>query len=138
MMGSNYSSSQKIVYADTVPFVPNISEGYVVKVYDGDTFTVAFFMYGSKVPYRISVRLRGINAPEMLGGTPRKRVKAREAQIFLHSVIFNRTVSLKNLSFEKYGRLLADVFCDGVNINQLMLDNCYAKSYDGKKEEMQG
>ncbi len=131
MMGSN-SSSQKIAYADTVPFVPKISEGYVVKVYDGDTFTVAFFMYGSKVPYRISVRLRGINAAEMLGGTPKKRVKAREAQGFLHSVIFNKMVSLRNVSFEKYGRLLADVFCDGVNINQLMLDTHYAELYSKK------
>lgn len=131
-MGSK-PSLPGIVYADTTPFVPEISEGYVVKVYDGDTFTIAFFMYGSKVPYRISVRLRGINAAEMLGGTPRKRVKAREAQGFLHSVIFNKMVSLQNVSFEKYGRLLADVFCNGVNINQLMLDKCYAKSYDGTK-----
>ena len=32
---------------------------------------------------------------------------------------------------EKYGRLLATVICDGVNVNTWMLENKYAVSYDG-------
>jgi endonuclease YncB( thermonuclease family) len=37
---------EKINYENTVPFVPLIVGGKVVKVYDGDTFTIA-----SKLPY---------------------------------------------------------------------------------------
>lgn len=37
-------------YKDTVPFVPPISYGKVVKVYDGDTLTLA-----AKLPYSESL-----------------------------------------------------------------------------------
>ena len=40
-------------------------------------------------------------------------------------------VILKNVSTEKYGRLLADVYIDGENMNQWMLNNNYAVKYDG-------
>jgi endonuclease YncB( thermonuclease family) len=40
-------------------------------------------------------------------------------------------VTLTNVSLEKYGRLLANVHCDGVHMNKLMIDNNYAVAYDG-------
>jgi endonuclease YncB( thermonuclease family) len=43
----------------------------------------------------------------------------------------NKTITLKNVSLEKYGRILADVYCDGIHINQWMLDNKFALPYDG-------
>jgi endonuclease YncB( thermonuclease family) len=38
---------------------------------------------------------------------------------------------LKNIKTEKYGRILADVYCNNIHINQWMLDNRYAVKYDG-------
>ena len=35
-----------IDYKDTIPFIPPITTGKVIKVYDGDTLTLA-----SKLPY---------------------------------------------------------------------------------------
>jgi len=35
-----------ITWNETIPFVPPITNGYVIKVYDGDTITIA-----SKLPY---------------------------------------------------------------------------------------
>ena len=35
----------------------------------------------------------------------------------------NKTVVLKNVKNEKYGRLLADVYVGDVHVNQFMLDN---------------
>ena len=40
---------QNITYKDTIPFLVPITEGKVIKVYDGDTITVA-----SKLPYEMS------------------------------------------------------------------------------------
>jgi endonuclease YncB( thermonuclease family) len=133
-MGSEFSSKNTILYDDTVPFVPDVKEGMVVKVYDGDTFTIGFYQSYSKIPYRILVRLRGIDTPEMEGVDIRKMVRARAAQRFLSSAILGKRVQLTNVSMEKYGRLLADVHCDGVYVNQLMVDEHYAVVYDGKRK----
>lgn len=57
---------ENIKLEDTKNFVPPITYGKVVKVYDGDTITIA-----SKLPYIASpiynfhVRLNGIDAPEI-------------------------------------------------------------------------
>jgi endonuclease YncB( thermonuclease family) len=43
----------------------------------------------------------------------------------------NKTIHLKNISTEKYGRVLANVYLDDLHVNQWMLDNHYAIPYDG-------
>lgn len=59
----------KIVeWKDAIAFVPPVKEGRVIKVYDGDTITIAASLPIPDTPlYRFSVRLRGIDAPEMKG-----------------------------------------------------------------------
>ena len=48
--------------------------------------------------------------------------------------ILHKYVVLKNVSTEKYGRLLADVYLGDLHLNKWMLDNRYAMSYDGGKK----
>ena len=53
---------ENIKYEDCIPFVPPLTEGIVVKVYDGDTITIASKMPWKDSPYyRFSVRINGIN-----------------------------------------------------------------------------
>jgi len=124
---------KNVDYHDTHPFVPPIHSGKVVKVYDGDTITIA-----SKYPgvtdsplYRFSVRLNGIDSAEIKGKTFAEKEQAILARDALSKLILNQIVVLKNLSTEKYGRILADVYLDDVHINQWMLDHKYAVPYDG-------
>jgi endonuclease YncB( thermonuclease family) len=56
---------------------------------------------------------------------------AKKAQQTLEEMLLHKIVYLKNISTEKYGRLLADVYYDEIHINQLMLDNRYAVKYNG-------
>jgi micrococcal nuclease len=121
-----------IKWSDTKPFVPPINSGYVIKVYDGDSFTIASEMPFINSPiYRFSVRLSGIDCPEIKGKTIIEKELAINARDALANKIMNKTITLKNVSLEKYGRILADVYCDGVHINQWMLDNKFALPYDG-------
>ena len=121
-----------IKWSDTKPFVPPINSGYVIKVYDGDSFTIASEMPFINSPiYRFSVRLSGIDCPEIKGKTVIEKELAINARDALKNKIMNKTITLKNVSLEKYGRILADVYCDGVHINQWMLDNKFALPYDG-------
>ena len=58
-------------WKNTVEFVPLVTEGKVIKVYDCDTITIATkFPYltalnESNIMYRFHVRLLGIDTPEM-------------------------------------------------------------------------
>ena len=119
-------------YLDTVIFVPPITAGKVVKVYDGDTITIAAKLPNVDSPvYRFSVRLLGIDSAEIKGKTFAEKEIAVRARDALHKLIFGKIVHLKKISTEKYGRILADVYLGDVHLNQWMLDNNYAIPYDG-------
>jgi len=119
-------------WENSMPFVPPIKNGYVIKVYDGDTITVA-----SKLPYlgsplyRFPVRLNGIDCPEMKSKNDTEKMVAKMAQQKLTELIYRKIVRLENVQTEKYGRLLADVYIDNLHINKIMIDNRLAVSYDG-------
>jgi len=121
-----------IEWKDCQPFVPPVTSGYVVKVYDGDTITVASKLpYPESPLYRFPVRLNGIDTPEIKGKTEDEKISAQAAKQALENLILHRTVVLKNTHQEKYGRILADVYLDQLHLNQWMLDNKYAVPYDG-------
>ena len=126
-------NKQLIKYEDTIPFVFPITCGQVIKVYDGDTITIASKMpYDNSPMYRFSVRLNGIDTPEIKGKTEDEKSMALEARNKLSELIMNKQVFLKNVASEKYGRILADVYLDDtIHINQWMIDNRYAVKYDG-------
>jgi micrococcal nuclease len=126
-----------ITWKDTVPFVPPVKEGQVIKVYDGDTITVAAKLpYEDSPLYRFQVRLLGIDSPEMKGGSLEEKAAAQKSQKALEELILNQTVFLEDRGQEKYGRILANVYVNKtegrIHINQWMLDNKYAIPYDGK------
>jgi micrococcal nuclease len=133
---SSKSESKKIQWTDTLQFVPPISEGDVIKVYDGDTFTLAGYLpYDGSPLYRFSVRLNGIDCAEIKGATEEEKEYAIKARLELEKLIMDKKVTLKNVKNEKYGRLLADVFIGDLHINQYMIDRGLAVEYDGKTKK---
>lgn len=125
-------SKQTIEWEDTEPFVAPVHEGTVIKVYDGDTITIASKLpfYGSPL-YRFSVRLAGIDTPEMNGPEVERAILARNT---LSNLVLHKKVKLQNVSTEKYGRLLANVYLDDLHVNKWMLDHKYAVPYFGGKK----
>lgn len=123
---------QDISYQDCKRFIPDIQYAKVVKVYDGDTITIACkYPKNSKNLYRFSVRLAGIDAPEMNADSFIERVEANISKEQLHSLVYNETVRLDNIRTEKYGRLLADVYIRDLHVNSWLLENNYAVPYFG-------
>ena len=121
-----------VVYENTVPFVPPITVGKVIKVYDGDTFTMISKLPYSEGPiYRFSVRMNGIDSPEIKGQTNNEKELAKQSRDALSNLILGKIVTLKNITTEKYGRILADVYMGNVCVNNWMLINKYAVKYDG-------
>lgn len=127
-----------ISWDDTVPFVPPFQMGIVIKVYDGDTLTIA-----SKLPipnsplYRISVRLNGIDCPEMKSKNKDEHEHALLAKQLVESMVLNRVVCLENVKTEKYGRLLADVYTpERVHLNTLLVQRRLAVEYKGDTKQV--
>tara|TARA_Y100000590_G_scaffold67132_1_gene72810 strand:- start:111 stop:659 length:549 start_codon:yes stop_codon:yes gene_type:complete len=130
----NESCDVKQLWNQTKPFVPPVNKGRVIKVYDGDTITIA-----SKIPglrnsplYRFSVRLNGIDTPELKGGkNEQEKEVAILARDWLSSQILNKDIELREVQTEKYGRLLAEVWFNKKNMNQEMIKKRFAVTYDG-------
>lgn len=125
-----------VVYENTVPFVPPVTVGKVIKVYDGDTFTIVSKLpYNGSPIYRFSVRINGIDSPEIKGKTANEKELAKKSRDALSNLILGKIVTLQNVSTEKYGRILADVYLGDVCINEWMISNNYAVKYDGGTKE---
>ena len=123
---------EEITYDKTTPFVPPIDKGKVVKIYDGDTITIAAKLpYSSSPLYRFSVRLNGIDTPELHTKNLEEKEMAEKARDALKMQIMNKEVELKNRKTEKYGRLLADVYCENFYINEWLVNERFAVKYDG-------
>jgi endonuclease YncB( thermonuclease family) len=121
-----------IKWADTVEFTFPIQGGRVIKVYDGDTITIASKLPFNDSPlYRLSVRLNGIDTPEIKGKNEDEKTAAKNARDSLSALILNKYVTLKNIQSEKYGRILADVYLDELWLNEWMIKERFAVKYDG-------
>lgn len=115
-------------------FVPKIKECKVIKVYDGDTITVAAFLKGDPECYKFQVRLNGIDSPEMRGLNENEKKHAIVSRDALSGEILDQIVTLDVKGNEKYGRVLADVIHNGTNMNDWMIQKGYAVKYDGGKK----
>ena len=122
---SDYSLASKKTYGSVI-----VSE--VSSIYDGDTFTVSIKDWPSVAGERISVRVWGIDTPEMRGKCEEEKLLARKAK--KHTVAMLRaakTIELVNLRRDKYFRLLAEVSVDGNDLGYSLIKNNLARPYDG-------
>ena len=123
---------KNIDWKDTIQFIPPVEKGIVIKVYDGDTITIASKLpYPSSPLYRFSVRLNGIDCPEIKGKDENEKQCAQIAKQEMSDLVLNKIVTLKNVNTEKYGRILADVYRDNLHVNKYMIEKRLAVVYDG-------
>ena len=106
-----------------------ICDAKIIKVYDGDTVT-AIFEYKNEI-YKWSCRLLGIDTPEIKSKDENEKKIAVTVRYVLHDKIINKIVKLHCYDFDKYGRLLVEIYLDDLHINQWLIDEKYANKYDG-------
>lgn len=101
----------------------------VISVYDGDTFTIEATDSITHKP--LKVRIRDIDTAELgwRGKCVEESAMSKNAKDHLEQAILDRTVHLTNLGKDKYGRLLAEVFINNINIGQKMISDKFAVSY---------
>jgi micrococcal nuclease len=104
-----------------------------VSVYDGDSITVVFKPKHLDTYYKYTIRLAGIDTPEIRTKNADEKSRAIFIRDFLREKVLNKILIIECGKFDKYGRLLADVFIYGESqtISQLMLEKKYAYVYNG-------
>lgn len=117
---------------NSIPFIPQLTEGIVVKVYDGDTITIVSKLpYDSSPLYKFSVRINDVDCPEIKGSGDDEKQCAKIAKQRVTDLILNKRIEVRNIGTEKYGRVLADVFIDGQDIGTLLVNERLALRYNG-------
>ena len=122
----------ELTFKNINTFVPAVNKGVCIKVYDGDTITIAAYLpYDNSPLYKFSVRLNGIDTPEIKGCDADEKAMAIKARDALSAKILNKVVDLENVSLEKYGRLLATIKYNDEDLNAWLIKERYALAYDG-------
>jgi micrococcal nuclease len=110
----------------------------VTRVVDGDTIDVDLDL-GFDIIYKCRVRLYAIDTPESRTRNKDEKVRGKLAAKFLQDAISNgKNVILQTQlkdSKGKFGRVLASVIIDGININQQMVTNHLAVRYEGQSKK---
>ena len=88
--------------------------------YDGDTCTT---IDGEKI------RLACIDTPE-LKGKKADPIAAKEARDFLDNLVINEEVSIRRITKDRYGRTVAELFKNDINVQELIVDKGYGKIYE--------
>lgn len=114
-------------------FVAGPVSATVLRVIDGDTILVRATPWPQQ-SIEVSVRLRGIDAPEMRSSCASERQAARAARVALNAMApENSRIELSRISGDKYfGRVLADVrLVDGGDPAEALLETGHARPYQG-------
>ena len=95
----------------------------ILRIIDGDTIVVNIDL-GFNIWKKATLRLYGINAPEIKGTEKELGLKSKE---YVSSLIpINSYVKLECLGKDKYGRWLANIYKDELFINQHLIYLKYA------------
>ena len=104
----------------------NPDEATVIRsCYDGDTCTTTT---GEKI------RLACIDAPEIRG----KRadpISAKAARDYLNGLVAGKEVQIRRITKDRYGRTVAELFINDVNIQQILVKKKFASIYEKYQDQ---
>lgn len=93
---------------------PDVKVSHLLRVIDGDTFACDIDEHSAIAGKNISIRLRGIDTPELRSRNPEERKSANLEKQRLSELLHGaRVIELRNIDRDKYFRIDADVYIDG-------------------------
>ena len=110
----------------------NFDNVSLISAYDGDTFYIDILSCDIDVFCKhISVRVRGVDCPEIKGGSAETKVLAKQAKAFTKNFLKGGKILLRNCGRDKYFRLLCDVKVNGKSLGEELLKAGHAIPYNG-------
>lgn len=110
-----------------------LSPKQVVDVYDGDTFKIDLPSMHPLFGKDLSIRLFGVDTPEMRGTTDEVKALAMQAQQVTEKALQTASeIELKNPQRGKYFRIVSEVWIDGKSLADTLKAQGLAKDYNGE------
>jgi endonuclease YncB( thermonuclease family) len=114
--------------------VPGPINARVVSVYDGDTMTVDAEPWPG-LTARTSVRVAGVDTPEIQGACQAEKDMAIRARDFVRAMV-GAQVQLTDVRLGKYaGRVVADVWVNEQKLSDLLVAENLGRPYHGGRRE---
>ena len=112
----------------------NVVVSEVTSIYDADTFRVNIQGWPDIIGKRMSVRVLGVDAPEIRGKCPSEKKAARLAkQYTVEALRSAKKIELRDMQRGKYFRILANVYIDGKNLAEGLIVAKHGRAYHGGK-----
>ena len=105
----------------------------VVHVYDGDTVHLVFQYLGHL--FKWHTRIAHVDTPELRTKNLEEKKLGYQTRDKLNEFINDKVVDVVCLDFDKYGRVLAEITYNGKRVDEWLIENGYAKPYEGKTKE---
>ena len=106
-----------------------------VRNYDGDTITFNLPDLHPIIGEKISVRVNGIDTPEIKGNCEKEKYDAKQAKEMVADILKNaEQIILKNIERGKYFRIAANILVDGEDLGDMLIEAGVAVKYDGGKK----
>ena len=110
----------------------DIQGAVYVRNYDGDTITFNLPSLHPIIGDKISIRVNGIDTPEIRGKCQQEKYSAEQARELVTDILKDaESIELKNIERGKYFRIVADVFVDGESLADELIEAGMAVPYDG-------
>lgn len=104
----------------------------VLRVIDGDTIIVEAPWVPEPLKPEISVRLYGVDTPEMKSRDPEARVAAEKAKHFVENILDSGEVRIEYLKWDKYGgRILGNLFIKEESLAEKLISEGLGEPYFG-------
>lgn len=118
-------------------FAEDLRNVKVISVHDGDTFKIDIPGEAAVFGKGISVRVYGIDTPELASKKICERALALRATALTQKLVNgSKMINLLNVRRDKYFRLLADVEIDGVLLRSSLLKAGLGSEYYGAKKRI--
>ena len=129
---------------DTIPYF-DLKDyetiGTYYRNYDGDSIDLIFPFPNYETKYKWKCRLQGLDTPEIRTKNSKEKEMALLVKQIVKQKLENKTLLIKCNGFDKYGRVLTYIYTpycldlDGKSLNEWLIENKYAKEYDGSTKE---
>ena len=101
----------------------NYEGAIYVRNYDGDTITFNLPGLHPIIGEKISIRVNGIDTPEIKGKCEKETYDAKQAKEMVADILKDaEVVILKNMERGKYFRIAADVIVDGESLGDMLIE----------------
>ena len=113
----------------------DIAGAVYVRNYDGDTITFNLPGLHPIIGEKISIRVNGIDTPEIRGKCEKEKYNAIQAKEMVTDILKDaEQITLRNMKRGKYFRIAADVYVDDENLADMLIEAGMAIRYGGGKK----